>query len=330
MRPAILILSLGTCLAIARGAHAQAQPTVKLSYLRADSARTCPDEQTMRRGVAARLGRQPFDAQAERLLTVRLEGRASGYAVDITVQGAGGEVIGKRSLSTERQDCDELASAMQLAIAIAIDPLHNMPTPAAASETPAAPTPLAEAEPPAPPAPEVQTPPPAPPPPMPEPSSRHLGVGLLLAATTEPNPSIGLTVHYGNRAPHRAWAIEGRLDKPSEISAMSGQVRTSLFSASLLLCLRPSSLDLCALGSIGNLWGRGSGYGESQSFQTPYGAAGLRLGHHFAVHRDFAIQVSGDLLGRVNTTTLLVDDEEVWTSSRVEFGLGARAVWRIP
>ena len=84
-------------------------------------------------------------------------------------------------------------------------------------------------------------------------TSKYVGGGILIARSTEPNPSLGLTLQYGHRDPYTAWAMEARIDKPSEISAMSGQVQSSLFSGSLLLCLRPRNLEVCALGSIGNL-----------------------------------------------------------------------------
>lgn len=326
MRQATLIAT-GLCLCLAHEVQAEPQPTARFTYLRTDSASSCPDEETMRRGVAARLGREPFDTKADRALTVRLEAAESGYRADISVQDAEGNEVGKRSLSTDREDCAELASAMQLAIAIAIDPMHSMPKPAPqpAAEPPALVAPaLAQA-------PSLHLGPPLPPPPpgTKEQASRHLGAGLLLAASTEPNPSIGLTLHYAHRSEHSAWAIEGRIDNPSEVSAMTGQVQTSLWAGSFLMCLRPQAFDLCGVASLGRIWGRGSGYEESASFQTLYAAGGVRLARLFSVQGNFGIQVSTDLLGRLNTTTLLVDNEEVWSSSRMEFGIGARALWRL-
>lgn len=331
MRPLVpsfcLCLCLGLSLCPGRGAHAEPQPTVKLTYLRPLAAESCPDEETMRRGVAARLGREPFAVDSERSLSVALEATRRGFSVEILVYDASGSVVGKRSLATERKDCAELASAMQLAIAMAIDPLHNMPAPPAVVES-------AEAEPPpsvpSEPAAQLESVPPLRPAPLPATvSSRHVGVGISLAATTEPNPSAGLTAQYGHRGAFTAWAMEMRLDMPTSVSDKSGTVETSLWAGSLLACLHKYRTEACALASVGSLRGRGSGYGESESFSTPYAAGGLRLARWIAVGPEFAIQVSGDILGRLNTTTLLVDNDEVWTSSPFEVALGARAQWRL-
>jgi hypothetical protein len=326
----LLIASTGLCLTEVSAVCAEEKPTARLSYERDASAQSCPDEESMRQGVAARLGREPFKPQAERLLTIRLRATHPGFGVAIAVHDAEGTVVGKRELQTKKNDCGELASAMQLAIAIAIDPLHQMPAPA--------PQPTAIAEPSPPPVeqPQPRAPsaqihgPPLPPPALPQPTTRdHVGVGLRVGASSEPSPTMGLTVHYRRRTGSLSWGLEGRYDSTNETEAKSGQIETSLWAASALLCLHRGALEACALASAGNLQGRGVGFNEARSFSNPYGAAGARLARAFPVQGNFAIIVGGEALARVNSTTLYIDTDEVWTSSPLEIALGAQAVWAL-
>jgi hypothetical protein len=284
----------------------------------------------MRQGVAARLGRVPFAPQATRLLTIRLRATHPGFAVAIAVQDADGVVVGKRDLETKQNDCGELASAMQLAIAIAIDPMHQMPAPVSTAS--AQPTPTAVVPPtpqPLPPSAQLQGPPP-PPPAMTETTDQYtIGAGLRVGASSEPSPTMGLTIHFRKRAGSLSWGFEGRYDGASETEAKSGQVETSILAASGLICLHRGALEGCALASAGYLRGRGIGFSEARSFSNPYGAAGVRLAHAFQVQGNFALEVGADALARLNSTTLYIDTDEVWTSSPLEFALGARAVWTI-
>jgi hypothetical protein len=286
---------------------------------------------SMRQGVAARLGREPFEPQAKRLLTIRLRAKQTGFGVEIAVQDADGTVVGKRELQTKQNDCGELAEAMQLAIAIAIDPLHQA-APAAqptASAEPS-PTPVVQAPP------EQRTPiaqvqgPPQPPPALRLPTDTdHIGVGLRLSASSEPDQTVGATIHYRRQTGSLSWGLEGRYDKANETEAKSGRIETSLWAASALLCLHRSALEACAVASAGNLRGRGIGFNEARSFSNPYGAVGARLARTFPVQSNFALKVVAEAQARLNTTTLYIDTDEVWTSSPIELALGAQAVWAL-
>ncbi len=286
----------------------------------------------MRQGVAARLGREPFEPQAKRLLTIRLRATRPGYGVEISVYDSEGTEVGRRELQTKKNDCAELASAMQLAIAIAIDPLHTMPAPAFQPTATVEPSPPPVVHsPPAPSTASTQIQGPPLPPPAPEQSGeRHyIGAGLRLAASSEPDPSMGLTIHYRRRMGTLSWGLEGRYDTANETDAKSGRIETSIWAASALLCLNRSALEACALASAGNLRGRGIGYSDARSFSNPYGAVGGRLAHAFPVQGNFAVELGAEALARLNTTTLYIDTDEVWTSSPLELALGARAVWAL-
>ena len=140
---------------------------------------------------------------------------------------------------------------------------------------------------------------------------------------------MGATIHYRRQTGSLSWGFEGRYDKANEAEAKSGRIETSLWAASALLCLHRGALEGCAVASAGNLRGRGIGFNEARSFSNPYGAVGARLARTFPVQSNFALKVIAEAQARLNTTTLYIDTDEVWTSSPLELALGAQAVWAL-
>src|SRR5512142_587531 len=98
--------------------------TANLSYLRAPGAEDCPDERWIRQAVSARLGTDPFVDRGD--LSIAAEVRRSGAQAKgtVTVTGKQGEPLGSRELVSAHGDCFEVASAMELAISIALDPTY--------------------------------------------------------------------------------------------------------------------------------------------------------------------------------------------------------------
>src|SRR5204862_4286698 len=96
----------------------------------------CPDEQTLRNAVSARLGYDPFRPDAERTLQVDIvvdrRHERRGLRAHVELRDAAGNSAGSRDIGSQRSDCGELASALTLAISIAIDPMIlTRPTPPA-------------------------------------------------------------------------------------------------------------------------------------------------------------------------------------------------------
>lgn len=306
---------------------AQPLPTAALRYERDASAMSCPDREVLTRGVAARLGRDAFRMDSDRSLVVRIAASGSGFRADVKVYDDSGAETGSRQLSTEASDCAELLSALELAIAIAIDPLYNMPKPPSEALPPA---PTFVSPEPAFVTPAPSGPPPAPPPAPVGPVAASLGAGLHVAGSAEPDSTLGVTAHYQERREVLAWAVEGRLDLPSEVpSVAGGTIMTQLASASGLLCMGSSSLDVCGLLSLGILRSEGHSYVDSRSVTTPYGAVGGRLAYRIPLQDFFALEVGADLLARLQRTTLVVDDKVAWESAPYEFSFGLRGSWRI-
>ena len=131
LQPVVGVLTACSLLLAARPAPAAppVPPSVRLSYVLGRGAEQCPPEAALRRGVAARLGRDPFRAEGAQLVSIRVEATRAGLAATVEVRDAAGKAVGTRTVASSRRDCAELAAAVELAVAIAIDPLSfNRPT----------------------------------------------------------------------------------------------------------------------------------------------------------------------------------------------------------
>ncbi len=148
-------------------ATARAQPAPPaLLQVTAPPSTDCPDEAGLSRAVAARLGRDPFAADATRRIDVRFAPATRGpRRARISIHD-GASAVALRHLVQPGPTCERLADAVTLAVTLAIDPdvlLRPPPAP-----TPPVPAPVACPEVTCP-ACAVCPPPPPPPPPLPPP-----------------------------------------------------------------------------------------------------------------------------------------------------------------
>lgn len=97
-------------------------PEIRFHWELGIGAEACPSEDALRDAVAARLGYFPFTRGAERSLTAAITRNGDALIGSIRLEDAAGELIGERTLEGEAGDCLELSRALELAIAIAIDP----------------------------------------------------------------------------------------------------------------------------------------------------------------------------------------------------------------
>lgn len=97
-------------------------PHFGLAWVRDAGADACLDQQSLRRAVQKRLGREPFSDEAERTIegSVMRSGRL--FTVTLRVRDAAGLARGERHLERETDDCAELSEAVVLAVALTIDP----------------------------------------------------------------------------------------------------------------------------------------------------------------------------------------------------------------
>jgi hypothetical protein len=405
------LASIGAALglvALAGGAApAKPLPAVRLEYSRVAEAQACPDEAAIRGAVAAQVGTDPFREPAELVLRAVLTSEGGILKARVEAITAGGEPRGSRELVSRARNCAELASAVEFAISVTIDPLclaepaspatpqppvdptpapsnqaelppspeaplqvaGERPNPAAVSVSPpalageqgapaaepppavveeqAAPAgepPPAEveeqaahaAEPPQPGAPAgpdqgaVALPAPTPPSQLSSQLEVAVHAGALVSFGSAPSTAFGVGLGVEARLPRFQIGLEARGDFPASAAYLAGQVKTTLFMASLVPCVRLGPAGICVLGSVGAVVAGASGYPTVRESTTPYTTVGGRAFADLAVAGPVSIRFQGDLSVVTTRTTLRVDGEPAWAMPLVGGALGVGGCVLLP
>ena len=88
-------------LAIFHASPAAAAPTARLVYSRTADAMSCPNEDVLRKAVAARVGYDPFFAWAPRTVVANLAREGNAYVAAVDLIDEQGLAHGARALRTE-------------------------------------------------------------------------------------------------------------------------------------------------------------------------------------------------------------------------------------
>ncbi|HXU02583.1 MAG TPA: hypothetical protein VN903_16575 [Polyangia bacterium] len=325
------------CVAGLPGVSVAAPPrTAKLTYTRGAGASECPDVDVIRAGVAARLGYEPFDDSAALAVTTTVIRTGRTLEARIEIAGADGKSAAERKLVSRESDCQELASAIELAISIAIDPL------AGSRPRPAAPPP--PSPPPPPPAPlppqviVVREPaaPPALPPPAPRvPIVFQVRLGGLGAVGSEPAAAVGGSVQASARRGSFSLGLEGRGDLASttalQLNGVAvGDMETSLLMGALVPCASRWVLEGCALLAVGSIRASSHGLDMPQQVSAPFLAVGARVGVELPLGGILSAGVHADLLAPLTELVLRVNGQPVWTSPPISGALGLTMGARFP
>jgi hypothetical protein len=309
--PILLLFALiGT---IASFGRALDRPTARLVYVRKGGATICPDEPLMRQLVAARLGYDPFRDDAERTVAVTITRESGAFRAKLEMQQEG-KPTGTRTLSSTSNDCNELASSIALAVAIAVDPLGGAP-PSSASPSVSAST-SASAVPVVAPTIAPSTSASAPPPEME--LHPYASLGGALAFGVAPNLTGSLTAAFGLRAETWSISLEGRVDAESTKRVPTGgEVSSSIIAGSVVPCLHHELILGCAIASYGSLRGAGSGVGVPREDRSAWVAIGVRIGLEAQIVGPISLRVHADGLAPLTRTTLRLEDRDVWTTPAV-------------
>jgi hypothetical protein len=306
----------GLLLGLASSSLAQSVPPPALRYLRAAGAAACPDEETFRADVAGRLGRDPFADRSDRVIAVTLTRRGATLEGVIELHEPSG--MATRRFRSLVGDCSELAAAVELALAIAVDAVEA-PTPSRPAGAPPRPPPPIDAV----------TRPPAPRP-APAPSlACEASVGVLGSVGSVPVASLGTTLQVAvGRGP--LWlALEGRADFPAVRPLRTGAVEGSLLAVSLAPGVRGRSLAGYTLLTAGALRAAGRGLDDARHVEAAFVAAGARAAYHRAIGR-LGLTLHLDLLVPLTETTLQVSGADVWTTPPVTASIGLKVGVRAP
>jgi len=317
-----------------------AAPQARLVYTREPGAEACPDEPAVRLAVAARLGYDAFvegetpgspAGTIDRTVRVTLAPSGRWLRATIELVDENGELLGAHQLAPRLRGCDAIASAMELAVAIAIDPLRaTQPPPAAPSPSPEpSPSPLPPAA--------VANPGPSPslspprrlPPHVPRDSTaeQHLfddthvhlvgRISVLAAVAAAPAATWGLAL--GLAAQWRRFSIGGELraDLPASRVSSGGLVSSSLITFQLLPCVRAYGFFFCGLLSAGMVIAYGSEFPVDRRVVLPYAGGGARAGFEIKLGRALALGLSADLLAPFTRVELQLDDQSLFHAQPV-------------
>ncbi len=296
------------------------QLTAELSY-EAASGTACPDEAWLRQAVTTRLGYDPFASDSDYRIDARIEsdgepdGGASSLAGRIRLSGRDGVVVGERSL--QASDCEHLAKAMALVVALSLDALaSNVPPkveptqaqPVRASTSIPLPT-------------ATSTPP----------SRRYqirLGLGVEGSLGTEPSPTAGVMASGELSWTNFSLGLGLRADLPGNQSFASAVVSSDLWASVMNGCIRSSVGGLCLLMAVGLLENKGTGLLDSRHYERLFMAPGLR-GQIDLQAGPARLHPSLDAYVPLFHYRLLVDDEQVWSTPSVAVSLGISATLQV-
>src|SRR4051812_37840778 len=118
-----VLLALALALSACGWAREEAQ---RLQYTRSAGAGQGPEEEQLRLRIAARLGYDPFRDDARSGFVVRLARHEDTWTAMVERVVSGVVSPAHRELQARGSTCDELASALELALALAIDPLAQL------------------------------------------------------------------------------------------------------------------------------------------------------------------------------------------------------------
>lgn len=343
---------------------ASAEPLkVRLEYLQDEASLRCSSQEALRGSISARLGRDPWDDAAPELLRVQVRREQALWRATVEWFGASGQRKGLRELSSEREDCQELIQALELAITLVLDPPlfykpkeEPPPSPTASTAPPAstAPTPAPEVPPlpppaPAPSAPNVQVPPADSPSQAPVlPPAESPSPALVLPPVESPSPAPGLAVGLGTRAswgllPATRFAlqIEGELRTerfsfsldvtawpPRTTPVEPARLRSMLVAAGARACVHEGPFGACPQLSAGLLRLEGVGLANASPALAPWLAPGARL---FVEWRSPLPRLRVRLLAEAQFVLtrhrFLAGDMELWQPPQAGGSLGLLMMW---
>jgi hypothetical protein len=319
--------------------------SITLTYETAKSATTCPDENTFRGLVAARLGRDPFVSAGVRKLVVEFERLGNQVVGRLDLSGDSDAKAVKRSLRTNAEECFELATSMALVVAVAIDPSAlTGSTPAGTTPKPAEPsapppkTPEPEARATATPAPETPRPPE---PPESSGGKLRFELGGLVAVGVVPATAAGARAGAG--LDFGTWSVHvgGTFVSARSRDNPGGTGRVSAFAlaGSVAPCVDPVDadsvgLELCAVGAVGALRSTARGVTRAAPTSTLLASLGPRIATIVMFSEILGVGVAAEAPIALSRARLYIEDggvrNEVWAQPPVGFVLGASLVASIP
>jgi hypothetical protein len=319
-------------------AQVASRERAELTVARGAGAEDCPDETTIATSVATRLGYDPFERGAARRVHVRIERLAGVLRARIELITGDEAHPLSRSIESSDEDCRELASAIVLAVSIAIDPLA---TPAAAetqegsapesaaedvvlTPVPAAVTPVA--------APFVSGPASSEYAPSPDSDTfgpnahARIGLGASFVAGTGPTVTGGLALAVGVEWDALVVDGEARIELPTSGASAVGTFESMLISFALAPCGRVAPVLFCGVIRGGPLRVSGRAVEDASDVTSLWIGLGARLGFEAVLDPHVRLQANAELLAALSQTNVLIGVERIWRTEPVALSLTAGIV----
>ena len=291
--------------------------SIRLDYRRSAAAEACPTAESMRAGVKALMGRDPFSPDATSTVICELDVRDEQFVARIELNDHGSPAVGARELVAP--DCEALARTVRVTLTIVISGLGTAPAtdPAAVTDPP-----------------NLER--------VPHLDRRRdnttevgftghalagvagsfsnqsrVGmIGVLGIGVRRRGLSAGLELHA---APETETAIEG-----------GGRVTTRTIRGALVPCAHKGAFGGCLLLLAGRVSGRGHELDMARSVQTPNVSVGGRVAWEFDLSAAISLRAHLDLAASLTRTTLRVGPMEVWETPRAEATAGIVILGRAP
>ncbi len=101
---------------------AETDEFVRLIWIRGAHAETCPGQLEVERQVRWRLGRDPFQLDAPRMIEAKVSLVDTLWHAELSVRDNTGALLGQRLLDVKADNCGQVVDAVGLAVALVIDP----------------------------------------------------------------------------------------------------------------------------------------------------------------------------------------------------------------
>lgn len=307
-------------------ARSQPSAPIALRFERARGLERCPGEARLREEVRERLGYDPFVREADREVSVRLEGARGQTVLARIALSRGGVPGGSRELKAARADCEALVEATALALSIAVDPLYGTRPRAAPSDAPAetALTDRGTARDLPPPSPRPASrrivgsdwePPPAP---LTDDTRRlifEVGAGAGVGLGAGPGSLLAGSVTVGARSGLLSLHLEGLAEAPGDVSvaadaAVSGGLYSLAFQpcvrfwAGRLLMGRAAWATGCGIAAAGAFLAGSQGLDDSRLVVAPWLGFGGRATLDVALLHWLALRLAADVIAPVTRISL--------------------------
>ena len=144
-----------------------------------------------------------------------------------------------------------------------------------------------------------------------------LGAGGHIAFGSAPAVAVGLRISAELATSRWSLGLEGRVDHPATAdTTATARVRTRLAGGGFVPCLRAQAIWACGVVFLSRLGAEGFEPGVPIARHAAFFlGVGGRVEMHFALPRDFALRVGGELLAHPISVELMAGDHQVFKSS---------------